>query len=223
MRYLPINLDIRGRRAVVVGGGSVAERKCLALLKAGALVTVVAPTLTRTLRELSGTGGIVHLAREYKAGDLNGSFLVFAATDNGLVNKAVAEDAKYLGIMANIADSPEKCTFTLPSVISRGDLLIAVSTTGMAPALAAKIREDLESRYGPEYAELNNLLGRLREKLLTEKMNNQYNKRILRTLVEMDLAAHLKRGAYLEIDRILIDVCGAGFSLASLGIIEKDK
>lgn len=223
MRYLPINLDIRGRRVVVVGGGSVAARKCSLLLAAGARVIVIAPSLTRSLRKLSEKGEIGHISREYEDGDLAGSFLVFSATGNRAVNRSVADEAKKLGIMANIADSPGLCSFTTPAVVSRDELLITVSTGGKAPFLAAKIREELEMSYGPEYAELIKILGRVREKLLTEKANNQYNKQILRTLLEHDLSALLKRGDHTEIDRILGSVCGPGYSLALLGMKEKDK
>jgi precorrin-2 dehydrogenase / sirohydrochlorin ferrochelatase len=223
MRYLPINLDIRGRKAVIIGGGSIAARKCSMLLAAGALVTVVAPTLTQSLKNLSENGEIDHLPREYADGDLAGSFLVFAATDNITINREVAEEAKIRGIMANIADSTELGVFTSPAVISRDELLITVSTGGLVPALAGNIREELEAHYGPEYAELNNILGKVREKLLTEKANNQYNKQILQSLVKRNLTALLKMGAYAEIDRILVDICGPGYTLSELGMGEKDN
>ncbi|HTY20290.1 MAG TPA: bifunctional precorrin-2 dehydrogenase/sirohydrochlorin ferrochelatase [Geobacteraceae bacterium] len=218
MRYLPINLDIRGKKVVIVGSGSVAERKCLSVLSAGALVTVISPTLTGTLQELCNKGEIDYLQKEYSSGDLNGAFLVFAATDRCEVNSAVADEAKERCILADITDSPERSNFTSPAFISRDELLITVSTGGEAPALAGKIREELESRYGPEYAELTRILGRVREKLLTEKLNNQYNKKIMHSLVDQELSALLKQGAYAEIDRVLENLCGPGFTLAELGI-----
>jgi len=223
MRYFPINLDIRGKPVVVVGGGSVAARKCLTLIAAGARVTVIAPTLAPPLRELEGQGELSHLPRNYSAGDLAGAFLVFAATDSRKVNRAVAKEAKDRSIMANIADSPDLSDFTSPAAISRDELLISVSTGGVAPALAGKIREELEERYGPEYAELIKILGRVREKLLTEKVNSQYNKQVLRTLADQELPALIKRSAFTEIDHLLRKLCGPGFTLAELGLGEKDK
>src|SRR5512138_232283 len=104
MRYLPINLDIKGKNIVIVGGGAVAERKCLTVLSAGGSVTVVSPTLTDTLRGLSEQGGIEHLPMEYSCGDLEDAFLVFAATSDSGVNAKVAEEARIRGIMADIAD-----------------------------------------------------------------------------------------------------------------------
>jgi precorrin-2 dehydrogenase / sirohydrochlorin ferrochelatase len=223
MRYFPINLDIRGKPVIVVGGGAVAARKCLSLIAAGARVTVIAPTLASTLRGLAEEEQLSHLPREYKAGDLAGSFLVFAATDSPTVNRAVAGEAKDRGIMANIADSPDLCAFTLPAVLCRDELLITVSTGGVAPALAGKIREELEGRYGHEYAHLIKILGRVREKLLTEKVNSQYNNKVLRTLVDQELPALIKRSAFTEIDHLLRKICGPGFTLAELGLGEKEK
>lgn len=223
MRYFPINLDIRGKPVIVVGGGAVAARKCLTLIAAGARVTVIAPTLAPPLRGLAEEEQLSHLPREYKAGDLAGSFMVFAATNSRQVNRAVAGEAKDLGIMANIADSPDLCAFTSPAVISRDELLITVSTGGEAPSLAGKIREELEERYGPEYGELIKILGKVREKLLTEKGNSQYNNKVLRTLIAQELPALIKRGTFTEIDHMLRKLCGPGFTLAELGLGEKDK
>jgi precorrin-2 dehydrogenase / sirohydrochlorin ferrochelatase len=222
MRYFPVNLDIRGRPVVVVGGGAVAARKCLSLLAAGARVSVIAPALAPILRELAANGRITHLAREYGKGDLAGAFLVFAATGHGPVNRAVAEEAKERGIPADIADAPALCDFTSPAVITRGELLLTVSTGGKAPALARRVREELENRFGPEYAAALDLLGKVREKLLTAKADSAYNKEILNTLVDHDLPALLKSGSGAAIDRLLLKLCGPGFSLAELGMGKKD-
>lgn len=223
MRYFPINLDIRGKPAVIIGAGAVAARKCITLLAAGARVTVIAPELTGSLQKLVENGRVIHLARNYTEGDLEGACLVFAATDNRLVNGAVAKEAKKYGIPADIADAPELSDFTSPAVITRGDLLITVATGGASPALARKVRMELEKRYGPEYADIIKILGKVREKLLTEKANSPYNKRILNQLVEHDLPALLKKSSAAEIDNLLLKLCGPGFSLAELGMEEKDK
>ena len=223
MRYFPINLDIRGKSVVVVGGGTVAARKCQTLLAAGARVTVIAPTVTARLRELAEKGRVSHLARKYTGGDLVGSFLVFASTDSHLVNRAVAKEAKNSGILADVVDAPDQSAFTSPAVVSRGGLMITISTEGESPALARKIRAELEQRYGPEYVELIKILGRVREKLLTEKRKSSYNKKLLLNLVEQDLPALLKKRSATEIDNLLRKLCGPGFSLAELGMGEKDK
>ena len=211
MRYFPINLDLRGKPVVIVGGGAVAARKCQALLAAGARVTVIAPTLAGSLRGLVENGGVTHLARKYSEGDLAGACLVFAATDSRMVNRAVANEAKRNGIPADITDAPELGDFTSPAVISRGDLLITVSTGGEFPALARKVRMELEKRYGPEYADLIKILGKVREKLLTEKANSPYNKKILNQLVELDLPELLKKNSAAEIDHLLLEALRSGF------------
>lgn len=223
MRYLPINLDIRGKPAVIVGGGAVAARKCRALLAAEARVTVIAPALAPSLQELAEKGRIAHLPREYARGDLAGAFLVFAAADNRAVNRSVADEAKARGILADVADAPDLGDFTSPALLTRGDLLLTVSTSGKSPALARKIRDELATRYGPEYAAALILLGKVREKLLTETANSAYNKQIFNSLVEHDLPALLKNGATAETDYLLLKLFGPGFTLAELGMGEKDS
>jgi len=223
MRYFPINLDLRGKPVVIAGGGAVAARKCLALLAAGARVTVIAPTLASPIREAAENGGLIHLARKYKEGDLAGACLAFAATGDRMINRAVAIEAKTNGIPADIVDAPGLGDFTSPAVISRGELIITVSTGGESPSLARKVRMEMEKQYGPEYADLIKILGRVREKLLTEKANSSYNKKILNQLVELDLPVLLKENALTEIDNLLRKLCGPGFSLAELGLGEKDN
>lgn len=222
MRYFPINLDIRGRRVVVVGGGTVSARKCLSLLDAGARITVIAPELDDRLMALLEQGEISHLARGFAPGDLAGAFLVFAATDSPAINAAVAEEAKARGILADIADAPELGDFTLPAIARRGDLQIAVSTGGKSPALARRIRDELAARYGPEYEAALVLLGTLREKLLTDKGNSAYNKELLNELVGHDLPTLIKSHSTAELDRLLTKLFGPGFTLAGLGVGEKD-
>ncbi|HTP66060.1 MAG TPA: bifunctional precorrin-2 dehydrogenase/sirohydrochlorin ferrochelatase [Geobacteraceae bacterium] len=223
MRYFPVNLDIRGKPVVIVGGGAVAGRKCLSLLAAGAHVTVVAPALTETLMKCVNRGDVTHIARNYARGDLSGALLVFAATDCSEVNRAVAEEAKESGILADIADGPDLSEFISPALLSRGDLQIAISTGGKSPALAAKIRRELGRMYGREFAELIKILGKVREKLLTGKSPSSYNKRILHALVDQDLPSLLKSGSTSDIDHLLLEICGPGFSLAELGIGEKEE
>lgn len=222
MRYFPVNLNIRDRQAVIVGGGAVAGRKCLKLLEAGANVTVIAPELDETLRSLRERGRIVHLAREYVHGDLEGAFLVFATTDNGEVNRAVAEEAARRGILCNMADAPEKSGFTMPATVSSGDLLIAISTGGQCPAFSREIREELEKLFGPEYGEALKVLGTVREKLLTAPNNTAYNKKILNDLAGSGLPELFRAHRYEEIDQLLTSLLGPGLTLARLGVGKKD-
>ena len=222
MGYFPINLALSGRSVVIIGGGAVAARKCAPLSEAGAVITVIAPHLHNHLREMHKQGQLIHIAREFQPGDLAGAFLAFAATDSPMVNAAVAEEARSRGILANVADAPDLGTFTLPAVAKRGDLQIAVSTSGKSPALARRLRKELEVRYGPEYAVTVELLGKVREKLLTEKGNNAYNEKVLNDLVSHNLAALLRNRSTTEIDHLLAKLFGPGYTLAGLGVGEKD-
>jgi len=213
----PVNLNLRGCRAVIIGGGSVAARKCLLLLEAGARITVVAPRLDPLLERLRGERRIACHTRPYAAGDLAGAFLAFAATDDPAVNGTVAEEARALGILVDVTSSPEQGSFTTPAAFRRGDLLITVSTGGKSPALARRISNELAQQFGPEYAKTLAILGAVREKLLTVRNNRTYNKAILRTLADADLPGLIRRGEFDAIDRLLTTHAGPGFTLAALG------
>lgn len=223
MGYYPVHLKIDGRRAVIAGGGAVAARKCAGLLAAGAVVTVVAPSLCPDLAELLRQGAISHHSREFRTGDLAGAILAFAATDDPAVNREVAEEARRVGVLVDVVDAPPLSSFISPAVVRRDDLLLTVSTGGRSPSLAARVREELALRYGPEYGEAARLLGAVREKLLTPPAKRAYNKQIFDELLNHDLLRLLKDRAWTDIDRLLLLVCGPGFSLAELGIPERDS
>jgi precorrin-2 dehydrogenase/sirohydrochlorin ferrochelatase len=149
-------------RCVVVGGGVVAERKVRALLDGGARPIVISPELAEALAGWLAEGRIAHLDRAYRTGDLAGAFLAIAATDDRATNAAVAEEARGLGILVNVADEPADGNFHTAAVVRRGDLLLAVSTGGASPTLTARVRRELAARYGDEHARLLALLRRLR-------------------------------------------------------------
>ena len=157
-----MNLNLSGRRCLVVGGGTVAERKAEALLAAGAEVTVVSPELTAQLASWVEQGKLRHLARVFRSGDAAGYRLVLCATDSAAVNEQAAQEARASGALVNVADTPALCDFTLPARLQRGSLSIAVSTGGQSPALARELRNELARRIGPEYAEYLEIVGRLR-------------------------------------------------------------
>ena len=165
MGYYPIFLELSKRRCAVVGGGNVAERKVESLLVAGAEVWVIAPRLTPGLQGWLGEGRIRHVARAYRAGDLAGHEVVFVATDEGKVNDAVAEEARSRGIWINAADDPAHCDFIIPSVLRRGDLTVAVGTSGASPAVSRLVREELESHLSRDYADLLRIAAEVRQEL----------------------------------------------------------
>jgi siroheme synthase-like protein len=151
-------LDLRGRRCVVVGGGSVGAEKVTGLLTCGARVTVVSPVLHESLR----AAPITWRPRRYRARDLDGAFLVVAATEDRRVNERVHRDAEARGMLCNVADVPDLCNFILPAVHREGPIAVAVSTGGASPALAKRIRRDVARLIGPEHAELAQQLQAMR-------------------------------------------------------------
>ncbi|WP_417909640.1 precorrin-2 dehydrogenase/sirohydrochlorin ferrochelatase family protein [Candidatus Electronema sp. PJ] len=204
----PVSLDISGLLCVVVGGGKVAERKVLSLLEAGAQVRLISPQLTEALHELAVAGRIDWLARYFQSGDLRDALLVFAATDNRQVNEAVAREAAAAGKLVNVADAPELCSFQVPAVLHQGDLSIAVSTNGKSPALAARIKKQLEADYGPEYALLLELLGRIRERTLVGIADGQARRNLFENLLHEDILRWIKNGQWEQVRSHLRVVLG---------------
>jgi precorrin-2 dehydrogenase / sirohydrochlorin ferrochelatase len=218
MGYLPIFLDVTGRRCVVIGGGTVAERKIESLLDAGADVTVISPATTETVRAWAAARRITHDAREYRRGDLIDATLVFAATDDPELHRQVAEEAREGGIPINVVDVPERCSFIVPAVASRGELQIAVSTSGAAPAFAARVRRELEAHFGPEYALTLEILRGVRAWLRPRVKDQRERARIMKVLADSKLPAHLADGDVAAVDRILTATLGKGANLTALGI-----
>jgi precorrin-2 dehydrogenase/sirohydrochlorin ferrochelatase len=150
---------------LVVGGGSVAERKIATLIEGGADVVVVSPKVTDKVKQWALSGQITWISREYVTSDGEGVFLVIAATNLSEVNKKVYQDANQRGQWINVVDQPELCNFTVPSMVRRGKLQIAISTSGASPSLSKKIRQELEKNYGDEYEYYLDILQEVREKL----------------------------------------------------------
>jgi precorrin-2 dehydrogenase/sirohydrochlorin ferrochelatase len=165
MAYYPIFVEMKGRRCVVIGGGTVAQRKVEGLLRAGASVTVISHTVAEQLRLLAEAGRIGRVARPYQPGDLAGFQFAFVATDDAAVTAAVRREAEKLGVLMNAADDPAQCDFILPSVLHREDLTVAVATGGASPALSKAIREELELYFTEDYAVLAKITAEVRREL----------------------------------------------------------
>jgi precorrin-2 dehydrogenase len=161
----PAILLLEGRLAVVIGGGQVAERKVRTFLDAGAKVRVVTPDVSKGIRRRADAGDIELVERRYEPGDLAGAAAVVAATDDENVNRGVFAEATDAGIPVNVVDNVSLCTFIAPSIVRQGDLVVAISTGGAAPALAVRIRERLEREFGEEYARFLSLMAELREQV----------------------------------------------------------
>jgi precorrin-2 dehydrogenase/sirohydrochlorin ferrochelatase len=217
MKYYPIFLRVEGRPCVVIGGGEVAERKARSLLDAGATVRVVSPTLTPGLAALARDGELAHEARAYRTGDLDGAFLAYAATDDEDLHARIHAEAETARVLLNVVDRPHWCTFIVPSTFARGDLSVAVSTAGESPALARRVREDIERSLGPEYERAVVILGRLRRRLQERSLSADERRRIFTELVESDFIERLRDPDTAAVDSLLAEVAGRDVSLASLG------
>lgn len=211
----PIVLRPSGRLCVVVGGGEVALRKVQGLLAAGARVRVVAPQLHPGLL---ATPGIELIDRDFIPEDLDGAFLVFAATNHPDVNTLVAESARTQGVLVNRVDAPEESDFHLPAVLHRGDIMVTVSSGGGSPAFAARLRDHLAAELGPEWGDFCAIAAALRQKRLTGGEASAYNPSVVSELYAAGLPLLLARQDEAAINRLLYRVTGMRLTLADLGI-----
>ncbi|MBF0105170.1 MAG: bifunctional precorrin-2 dehydrogenase/sirohydrochlorin ferrochelatase [Deltaproteobacteria bacterium] len=173
MKYLPVQLNLKDRRVLVVGGGRVAERKIQTLLEYTDTLTVVAPEVTDGINALVAGGRLCHHKRKFKKSDLTGIDCVFTTVDDPTVSRFVYTESKALNILVNTADVPALCDFILPATVRRGDLSISVSTNGVCPAVARRLREKLADQYSQEYAVLVALMGEIRAAAIQNRKTDQ--------------------------------------------------
>ncbi len=185
--YYPAVLRLAERNCLVVGAGSVGHEKIQGLLAADALVKVVAKKATDKVRQLAEEGMIELVFRPYTSTDLNGCFLVIAATEDAKTNECVYEDAEKLGMLCNVVDAPSLCNFILPSVHRNNDLIITISTGGASPALARKLRHEVSNSYGDEHADALKILGALRAELKQRYPDYRDRKIVFERIVYSDL------------------------------------
>lgn len=216
MRYYPVNLDIQNRKCLVVGGGSVGTRKVMTLLECGAVVTVVSSDVAEELLELAEKKMIELKRRPYESSDIDGMFLVIGATDNEELNRQINKDAEHQNKLCNIADRPEACNFILPSIVNRGNLVIAISTSGKSPAFAKKMRQDLEKEFGEEYDEFLQLMGAIRKKALSEKHEPEAHKHLFEQLINRGLVDMVRNNDEERINSLLLEIFGEGYRFEEL-------
>ena len=202
-KYYPILLNIQDKKCLVVGGGNVAWRKVCSLKDAGARVTVVSPEFCP---EMEKESGIERIQQKYEEGFLNGVLVVVASTDDEEVNKKVYYDAVKRGILVNVVDRPEFCSFIVPATISRGDLSISISTGGASPALARNIRESLEKQFGDEYGEFAKLLSETRRKILSEISDESIRRDILQCIAGFDMLEIVKQKGIAEARKKILGI-----------------
>jgi precorrin-2 dehydrogenase/sirohydrochlorin ferrochelatase len=201
-------VNLAGRPCLVVGGGSVAERKITGLLECGAAVTVIAPTATPGVETMAQRGTIKWEARKYRSGDAERFFLVMAATDSVDVNRQVFAEAEAAGRLVNVANDQDAGNFAVPAMLRRGRLQVAVSTSGASPAAARRIRDELAERLGVEYADFLDRLANVRQVLQETVTDGRRRAEILNALVRSELLQFLREGRHEEADELVANFVG---------------
>ena len=201
--YYPAFLNLKTKKAVVCGGGSVAERKILALLKAGAIVTVISPEITGRIDKEKQKNRLKHICRRYKKGDLKDAFLVIAATDSLQVNERISLDALCL---VNVVDTPDLCNFIVPSLVNRGPLTIAISTSGVSPALSRSIRKELEKLYGTEISRYLKLLRTIRSEAIKRIKDPKKRGEFLKSVASDKILKMLREKGITEAKKTVDDL-----------------
>ena len=220
MSYYPIFLQLQGETALVVGGGSVARRKVETLLEYGASVKIVSRALCPKLERLVEKQEIRFLGKEFRETFLEGIFLVIAATDDKELNHKISRAARARGLLINAVDQPADCNFIVPSIVNRGNLQIAISTSGKSPAMAKQIRKDLEGCYGAEYESFLALMGRIREELLPMGFSQKENGAIFQRIIDAGLLDVIARGDTEEAETMLSKLLPAGIDMEKIRRIQ---
>jgi precorrin-2 dehydrogenase/sirohydrochlorin ferrochelatase len=192
-RYYPVFLDVEGKTCLIVGGGDVAARKAKSLADAGACVRIVSPEFCGRLQRMADRGKVSLERKRFAASDVDDAFLAIACTDDRKVNEKVRAAARRRGMLTNVVDSAELCNFILPAVVSRGPLKIAVSTSGVSPALARRIRKDLEKRYPRGYGDFLELMEKSRSRIIEQVPASRPRKRIFEALTAQRFLGRLLR------------------------------
>lgn len=202
--YYPVFLDIKDKLCVVVGGGQVALRKVKNLLECGAKVRVISPEICLEIENLSRNSSLDLIRRMYRAGDLDGATVAFSATGDPETNHQISQDARKQSIPVNVVDDAAISDFIVPSYFSRGDIIVAVSTSGKSPALARKIRTELEKCIGDEFNDLVVIVNEVRTKLIGDGVRIDGEK--WQEALDIDMLLNLVReGRKDEARKLLLD------------------
>ncbi len=182
----PMFLKLEGRHCLVVGAGKIGEPKIGGLLETGARIRVVALDASSTVRKWARAGKIELELRAFSIEDLDGAFLAVVATNSRSLNERVYHEAQRCGVLCNVVDVPDLCDFFYPAVVRRGDLQIAVSTSGQSPSLAQRIRQQLEKQFGPGYAAWVAELGETRKLILASDLDKEHKLDLLHSLASRE-------------------------------------
>jgi len=209
--YYPVYIEMRKQSCIVIGGGKIAEGKVEGLLAVEAKVTVISPDLTPHLHELAKQNLITYISRTYQHGDLTGAFMVICATNQAEINHQVWQEASANHQLVNVVDDTPRCNFIAPSILRKGDLTIAISTSGKAPALAVRLKERLQREFGPEYERFLELAGELREPIAKHVPDFETRKALWYQLVDSEILDVLARGDEASAKEIISQVVGFEF------------
>ncbi|HEY2092599.1 MAG TPA: bifunctional precorrin-2 dehydrogenase/sirohydrochlorin ferrochelatase [Thermoanaerobaculia bacterium] len=207
--YYPIFLDIENRNVVIIGGGEVCTRKAETVMRYGAKVTIVSPEVTSELEEWERKGQLTIHRKRYETTDIEDAHIVIASTDDMAVNERVAADARALRIPVNVVDVTNLCEFIVPAIVEKDGIQIAISTAGKSPALARTLKEDLNRTVGPEYAEINDLLGSLRDSAKATLPTDIDRKRFFDGIIASGVLPRMREGKRKEAYRLIADACDA--------------
>jgi len=205
--YYPIYIDIEDRNVLIIGGGNVCARKAETMMRYGARVTVVSPEFTDEIEQWAREGKLALRRKRYEVRDLEDATLVIASTDEQSVNEQVAADCRQRRIPVNVVDVTPLCEFIVPAIVESGSVQIAVSTGGKSPALARTLKEDLQRFVGPEYAEVNDLLGTLREDAKRMLPTDVDRKHFFDGILARGILAMLRDGRRAEARDAIIAAC----------------
>jgi siroheme synthase-like protein len=211
--YYPVYLELRDQPCIVVGGGKLAEEKVLGLLAVHAKVTVISAKITAHLQQLVDENQISYIPRTYQHGDLVDAFMVICATDNSETNRQVWDEASAAHKLVNVVDDTPHCNFIAPAILRNGDLTIAISTSGKAPALAVRLKERLQKELGHEYAHFLELAGHLREPLAHHIPDFATRKKLWYEIVDSDILDVLEQGDEDKAIEIISKTVGFDFQL----------
>jgi len=201
LNYYPVFLNLKAKKTVVVGGGKVAERKVLSLIKTGADVTVISLDITRRLLREKTAKRIGHIQRAYKKGDLKGAFLVVAATNSPDINRKISAEAPAL---VNVVDVPLLCNCITPSIVKKGDLTIAISTGGTSPAFSKAIRKELEKQYGNEFSSYLRFIKKVRAEAMASIKEKNAREKFLKGLASEKILDSLRKKGLAEVRKSIL-------------------
>ncbi|MGZ4807742.1 MAG: precorrin-2 dehydrogenase/sirohydrochlorin ferrochelatase family protein [Thermoanaerobaculia bacterium] len=207
--YYPIYLDIENRNVLIIGGGAVCARKAETMMKYGARVTIVSPECTDEIEQWAAKNVLSVRRKTYEEKDLDGASIVIASTDDPCINARIARDCRRRKIPVNVVDVTHLCEFIVPAIVEQGSIQIAVSTGGKSPALARTLKEDLQKLVGPEYDEVNRILGSLRSAAKKTLPTDIDRKRFFDAIIAQGILDMLRDGRRTEAYEVIARACDA--------------